>query len=117
MSLWDPEAAGNAALYLRLPQEEMLNLQNQNYPGKTAVWVPHPETSYCKGIVVGDGAKPGTKKVERADGKTKEVKVRYNLTGYFLLQNLHLFLMHIGPFQFALIRPSNAKKYFQKYYL
>ena len=29
MSLWDPEAAGNAALYLRLPAEEMMAMQSK----------------------------------------------------------------------------------------
>ena len=28
------------------------------------------------GVVVGDGSKPGTKLVERADGKKKEIKVK-----------------------------------------
>ena len=39
MSLWDPEAAGNAANYLRLPAMELLELQSQPYPGRSAVWV------------------------------------------------------------------------------
>ena len=49
MSLWDPEAAGNAALYLRLPQEEMMQLQSKEYSGRNAVWVPFAETGYTKG--------------------------------------------------------------------
>ena len=29
MSLWDPEAAGNAAIYLRLSNEEMCAIRNK----------------------------------------------------------------------------------------
>lgn len=51
MSLWDPEAAGNAAIYLRLSNEEMCAIRNTEYPGRSAVWVPHSETQYAKGII------------------------------------------------------------------
>ena len=64
MSLWDPVAAGSAALWLRLPLEEMMAIQTGEYPGRAAVWVPFSETGYTKGIVTGDGDKPGTKKVQ-----------------------------------------------------
>jgi len=73
MSLWDPEAAGSAALWLRLPMEEMMALQTSEYPGRAAVWVPFAETGYTKGIVQGDGD-AGKKKVLRSDGKEKEYK-------------------------------------------
>ena len=33
MSLWDPEAAGNAAQYLRLPEKDMLEIRNQPFDG------------------------------------------------------------------------------------
>ena len=79
MSLWDPEAAGSAALWLRLPMEEMMAIQTSEYPGRAAVWVPFAETGYTKGIVQGDGDKAGTKKVMRSDGKEKEYKVSYQL--------------------------------------
>ena len=79
MSLWDPEAAGSAALWLRLPMEEMMAIQTSEYPGRSAVWVPFAETGYTKGIVQGDGDKAGTKKVMRSDGKEKEYKVSYHL--------------------------------------
>ena len=79
MSLWDPEAAGSAALWLRLPQEEMMAIQTSEYPGRNAVWVPFAETGYTKGLVQGDGEKAGTKKVLRSDGKEKEYKVSYHL--------------------------------------
>ena len=78
MSLWDPEAAGSAALWLRLPMEEMMAIQTSEYPGRAAVWVPFAETGYTKGIVQGDGDKAGTKKVMRSDGKEKEYKVSSN---------------------------------------
>jgi len=74
MALWDPEAAGNAAVYLRLSEEEMLAKRSCAYPGRNAVWVPNAETGYCKGLITGDGAKPGTKAVTREDGKKKEYK-------------------------------------------
>ena len=77
MSLWDPEAAGNAALWLRLPAEQMMEIQTGEYPGRTAVWVPFAETGYTKGIITGDGEKAGTKKVMRSDGKEKEYKVSF----------------------------------------
>ena len=77
MSLWDPEAAGNAALWLRLPAEQMMEIQTGEYPGRTAVWVPFAETGYTKGIVTGDGEKAGMKKVMRSDGKGKEYKVSF----------------------------------------
>ena len=75
MSLWDPEAAGNAANYLRLPDKEMLEIRNQPFEGGKAVWVPFADTGYCKAELIGDGEKPGTKKVLRAaDRKEKDLK-------------------------------------------
>ena len=75
MSLWDPEAAANAAVYLRLPEKEMLELRNQHFEGSKAIWVPYADTGYCKADLIGDGDKPGTKKVLRhADHKEKDLK-------------------------------------------
>ena len=75
MSLWDPEAAGNAAVYLRLPDKEMLELRNQHFEGSKAIWVPFADTGYSKADMIGDGDKPGTKKVLRhADRKEKDLK-------------------------------------------
>ena len=75
MSLWDPEAAGNAAVYLRLPDKEMLAIRNQQFEGSKAIWVPYADTGYCKADLIGDGEKPGTKKVLRhADRKEKDLK-------------------------------------------
>lgn len=34
MALYDHEAAGNAGIYLRLPEEQLLSIRNANYPGK-----------------------------------------------------------------------------------
>ena len=92
MSLWDPEAAGDAAQWLRLPAEEMMALQTGEYPGRQAVWVPNTETGYIKGIELGDGSKPDTKKVKREDGKEKEYKTSeiecQNPPKYELLEDL-----------------------------
>ena len=64
MSLWDPEAAGNAANYLRLDAKVMLEIRNQPFEGTKAIWVPYSETGYCKAELLGDGDKPGFKKVK-----------------------------------------------------
>jgi hypothetical protein len=47
MALWDPEAAGNAANYLRLPNLKLIDIRNAPFEGKTAVWVPYAPTGYC----------------------------------------------------------------------
>ncbi|CBY23552.1 unnamed protein product [Oikopleura dioica] len=73
MALWDPEAAGNAAEYLRLPRLKMIDIQNAPFEGKTAVWVPYSETGYCKGYKMGE--KDGKIEVKRlADDKVKLFK-------------------------------------------
>ena len=75
MSLWDADAAGDAAQWLRLPAEEMMEITGVEYKGRNAVWVPYSETGYCKGEVIGDGDKEGVKKVIReADHKEKMIK-------------------------------------------
>jgi len=48
MALWDPEAAGNAAKFLRLSDFELLDIRNAPFEGKTAMWIPYPETGYTK---------------------------------------------------------------------
>ena len=92
MSLWDPEAAGNAAMYLRLDDMAMLELRNRPFDGGKAVWVPNAETGYMKAEIIGDGAKPNTTKVLRADGKEKELandKIeKQNPPKYELLEDL-----------------------------
>ena len=63
MSLWDPEAAGNAACFLRLTDIQMLEIRNAPFEGGKAVWVPNTETGYIKGEITGEGEKPNTTKV------------------------------------------------------
>ena len=63
MSLWDPEAAGNAAIFLRLDDMKMLEIRNAPFEGAKAVWVPNSETGYIKAEVIGKGDKPNTTKV------------------------------------------------------
>ena len=73
MSLYDPEAAANAAEYLRLDPVVLMEVRSAPI-SKTAVWVPYAETGYTKGEVTGDGA-AGMKMVKRdVDGKEKEYK-------------------------------------------
>ena len=71
MSLWDPEAAANAAVYLRLDDMAMLEIRNAPFEGASQVWVPNAECGYMKAVVKGKGDKPNTTKVLRADGKEK----------------------------------------------
>ena len=58
MALWDPEAAGNAAQYLRLGNMELVEIRSAPFSAKTAVWVPDKEIGYIKG-----------EKLEEKDGK------------------------------------------------
>lgn len=70
MALWDPVAAGNAAIYLRLPDTELIEIRNAPFDGRTAVWVPYAETGYTKGKKTGEAG--GKVQVERLiDGKAK----------------------------------------------
>ena len=64
MALWDPEAAGNAAQYLRLGEIELLDVRNAPFEGKTAVWIPYSETGYTKGYKMGEEEDPKTKKMK-----------------------------------------------------
>ena len=73
MALYDAEAAGNAAKYLRLLDQELLEIRNAPFVGKEAVWVPSKDVAYTKGVLLGPGAKPGTKKVKYGkEGKEKD---------------------------------------------
>ena len=65
MSLWDPEAAGNAACFLRLTDIQMLEIRNAPFEGGKAVWVPNTETGYMKAEICADqtGVKSGQTKV------------------------------------------------------
>ena len=48
MALYDPDAAGNAAPYLRLDPVVLMEVRSAPFDGKTAVWVPYAETGYTK---------------------------------------------------------------------
>ena len=41
MALWDPEAAGNAAQYLRLDNLKLIDIRNAPFEGRTACWIPY----------------------------------------------------------------------------
>jgi len=66
MALWDPEAAGNAAVYLRLDNLKLIDIRNAPFEGKTACWIPYAETGYTRGKKTGK---------EETDEKTKVKKV------------------------------------------
>ena len=48
MALYDPDAAGNAAPYLRLDPVVLMEVRSAPFDGKTAVWIPYAETGYTK---------------------------------------------------------------------
>ena len=66
MSLWDPEAAGNAAQYLRLEELEMLHIRGKPF-NSNQVWVPYADTGYTKAVIMDDqsGVKEGEVKIKR----------------------------------------------------
>ena len=78
MSEWDPEAAGNAAIYLRLPDIQMLEIRNAPFTGGNQVWVPYADTGYTKAVIEDnqDGVPNGEIKVKR----TVDMKARVSLT-------------------------------------
>ena len=84
MSEWDPEAAGNAAIYLRLPEIQMLEIRNAPFTGGNQVWVPYPDTGYTKAVIEDnqDGVKDGEIKVKR----TVDMKSRVSHTSNSILQ-------------------------------
>jgi myosin heavy subunit len=72
MGLYDPDATGTAARYLRLPAEELIAIRSAKFE-KGSVWVPYSETAYCKAAKLEE--KDGKIKVKREpDGKEKEYK-------------------------------------------
>merc|ERR1712131_409203 len=75
MALWDREACGNAADFLRLGDAELLTLRNTPFDGRKCIWVPSKdeEVSYAPATIIGEGSKPGTKKISY-DGKEKDFK-------------------------------------------
>ena len=70
--MWDPEAAGNAAIYLRLDEIKMIEIRSAPFSAKTAVWVPDKEIGYIKGEKLDE--KDGKIEVKRADDKVKLYK-------------------------------------------
>ena len=64
MAMWDPEAAGNAAQYLRLGDIEILDVRNAPFEGKTAVWIPYAETGYTKAYKMGEKEEKGKTMIE-----------------------------------------------------
>ena len=66
MALYDPDAAGNAAPYLRLDPVVLMEVRSAPFDGKTAVWIPYAETGYTKGKKTGK---------EETDEKTKVKKI------------------------------------------
>ena len=81
MAMWDPEAAGNAAQYLRLSDVALLDIRAIPFEGKTAVWIPYPETGYTAAYKMGEKENPKNPKemmveVKRlVDDKVKLFKV------------------------------------------
>jgi len=61
MAMWDPEAAGNAAKYLRLGEIELLDVRSRPFEGKTSVWIPYAETGYTKAYRMGEKENPKKK--------------------------------------------------------
>jgi len=73
MALYDPEAAGNAAQYLRLDPVALMEVRSAPFDGKTSVWIPYSETGYTQGTLISESE--GKKVVKRdVDGKEKEFK-------------------------------------------
>ena len=66
--MWDPEAAGNAAKYLRMSEMELLTIRSAPFDGKTSVWVPYADTGYCMGHKMGTKPDPkNTAKITNPD--------------------------------------------------
>ena len=84
------EAAGNAAIFLRLDEMTLLDIRNAPYSAKTACWVPDKEIGYIKGEKLGE--KDGKVEVKRADDKVKlykpEVVEQQNPPKYELLEDM-----------------------------
>ena len=94
MAMWDPEAAGNAAIYLRLDEIKMIEIRSAPFSAKTAVWVPDKEIGYIKGEKLDE--KDGKIEVKRADDKVKLYKPedveQQNPPKYELIEGKYHFL-------------------------
>ena len=84
MSLWDPEAAGNAAQYLRLEELEMLHIRGRPF-NSNQVWVPFAETGYTKATIMDDqsGVKEGEVKVKRDNDMKEKARSHLHLVTRF----------------------------------
>ena len=72
--MYDPDAAGAAARYLRLPDTELIEIRNAKFNSKTAVWIPYGETAYTEAEKTGKTGKKGIEVKRLVDGKLKEFK-------------------------------------------
>ena len=75
------------------PKKDLLEIRNQPFDGSKALWIPYSDTGYTKAELIGDGDKPGTKKVRRIiDNKEKDMKdeqiEKQNPPKYELLEDL-----------------------------
>ena len=79
MSLYDPDAVGNAAPYLRPDPVQLMEIRSAPYNAKTDVWVPYNETGYTKGELQSKDDKEA--KVKRlVDGKVKKYPIDQVMT-------------------------------------
>ena len=79
------------------PKKDLLEIRNQPFDGSKALWIPYSDTGYTKAELIGDGDKPGTKKVRRIiDNKEKDMKdeqifckkyVSINILGKIVFEN------------------------------
>ena len=74
MALWDPEAAGNAAQYLRLDDIKLIDIRNAPFEGRTACWVPYSETGYTMGKKTGEEKDGKVEVIRLVDDKVKLYK-------------------------------------------
>lgn len=80
MSLYDPDAVGNAAPYLRPDPVQLMEIRSAPYNAKTDVWIPYNETGYTKGELQSKDDKEA--KVKRlVDGKVKKYPIDQVLIG------------------------------------
>jgi len=74
MAAWNPDEAQAAAIYLRLPDNDLLTIRSKDFAGRSAVWVPSKEEGYQKATLL-------EKKAEK-DGQ-KGIGLIYYPTGDF----------------------------------
>jgi len=52
MAAWNPDEAQAAAIYLRLPDNDLLTIRSKDFAGRSAVWVPSKEEGYQKATLL-----------------------------------------------------------------